>query len=103
MAAKRRRIVQRSCSSRFPFRCRCGRPSSKPQCHECLSEAAKENSSYGDGLHPGSEYSADEAQFMLACQAEKERLGVLKLSPREILAVARRLGYRKVIAVAEVA
>ena len=43
-------------------------------------------------------FTPDEAEFLLQCQAEKQRLGVLSLTPRQILAVAHRIGYRKIIA-----
>lgn len=46
------------------------------------------------------EHSREEIDFMVAMQAEKERLG-RALTPREILHVAHRLGYRRVIDVAE--
>lgn len=95
-------LKNRGATKRFAHVCECGRPCRQEQCHECLKER-KLDSTYGDDVYPGSAYSADEVEFMKACQAEKEWLGATKLTPRQILAIASRLGYRKVIAVAEVA
>ena len=48
-----------------------------------------------DNLKDGREYTAEEVSFMMAAQAEKERLGKSSLTTAEILRMAVRLGYRK--------
>lgn len=40
-------------------------------------------------------YSDDQQEFILACGREMEKLGARQLTPGQILAVAKRLGYRK--------
>ena len=42
----------------------------------------------------GSEYSKDEIEFMFACYRRMRILKTVSLTPREIIAVARSLGYR---------
>lgn len=47
-------------------------------------------------------YSLEELVFMREMQAEKERLATASLTPVQILRVAHKIGYRKMIDLREV-
>jgi hypothetical protein len=62
-----------------------------------ISKAKRLPKSRGlDENHPGSDITFDESQFAAACNAYGRRYGVKFLSCREILHVAKLLGYRLV-------
>lgn len=46
--------------------------------------------------HPGSDYTADECEFLRAIEAYQRKYGRRYPSWREVLAVLKSLGYRKV-------
>jgi hypothetical protein len=48
------------------------------------------------------DYSREQIEFMAAMRTEQEQLVVTALTPAQILRVARRIGYRRVIDLAEV-
>lgn len=42
----------------------------------------------------GSDYTDEEREFIMACEREKRRLNKINLSCADVLALAKRLGYR---------